>query len=132
MARPGYLQHIRIRHDRTHRSDQTGTVVLLPQGRDLVPDEARQRLDLSDLPIDREITLGVVTPRDPAPVVRRRRTDPNAWGFATLEPANETWSSTYRARSEAVESCAVEAIDGHDARRRFDVERWEQRRPTDN
>lgn len=41
-------------------------------------------------------------------------------------------SVSYRHRRDAAESCAVEATDGAVARQRFDLERWDCRRPDDN
>jgi hypothetical protein len=58
---------------------------------------------------------------------------PSCWAFTTRpDRPGGTGSSRYGRRSEAVESCAVEAIDGRTARVAFDEERWQQRRPTDN
>ena len=132
MARPDYLKHIGTRRRGARRSDQTCTVVLLASGRAFLPSAARQRLGLAGLPPDREIELGSVAPHESASVTAHRRRRADCWVFMRSDHLGEPSTGRYDRRSEAVESCAVEAIDGYAARQRFDNERWQQRRPSDN
>ena len=132
MAKPDYLKHIGTRRRGARRSDQTCTVVLLAPGRALLPSVARQRLGLAGWPPDRDIELGSVAPRESTSVTGRRRGRADCWVFMRSDQPGEPSTGRYDRRSEAVESCAVEAIDGYAARQSFDNERWQQRRPSDN
>jgi hypothetical protein len=98
-----------------------------------VPATARRRLGLAHLPADQDIVLGAVVARDTGPLARRGRRGPACWAFTTRpDHADDAAEGRYDRRSEAVESCAVEAIDGRAARVAFDDERWLRRRPSDN
>jgi hypothetical protein len=133
MAEPAYLQHIGTRRRADRRPAQSCAVVLLPAGRALLPAAARRRLGLVHLPADGEVVLGSVVPADVGPRFRRARRAPACWAFTTRSGRGDgTASGRYGHRSEAVESCAVEAIDGRAARVAFDGERWQRRRPSDN
>jgi len=132
MARPAYLNHIGTRSCATPRSDLPCTVVLRPQGRALLPTGAHQRLGLTQVPPDQDIELGAVAPHDRASLTRRRHGHPGSWVFLRPDHSGGPSTGRYDYRSEAIESCAVEAIDGPVARLRFDNQRWQRRRPSDN
>ena len=111
MAGPAYLQHVGTRGHTSRRPALNCTVVLLSSGRALLPAAARQRLGLAHLPTDGDIVLGVVVPGDAKPLSRRGRRVPCCWAFTTRQDRpTDTPSGRYERRSEAVESCAVEAI----------------------
>ena len=133
MAGPAYLQHVGTRGHTSRRPAQRCTVVLFPTGRVLLPAAARRRLGLAHQPTNGDIVLGAVVPSDSEPLSRRARRVPACWAFTTRPDRRaDSASGRYERRSEAVESCAVEAIDGRAARVVFDDERWQRRRPSDN
>jgi hypothetical protein len=107
--------------------------VLFSSGRALLPAAALRRLGLAHLPADWDVVLGAVVPGDSKPPSRRARRAPACWAFTTRpDGAADAASGRYDRRSEAIESCAIEAIDGRAARVAFDGERWQRRRPSDN
>jgi hypothetical protein len=134
MAGPAYLQHVGTRGQTGRRHGQSCTVVLFSSGRGLLPTAARGRLGLAHLPAEGDVVLGaVVVARDTGPLARRGRRGPACWAFTTRPDRGAgSASGRYERRSEAVESCAVEAIDGRAARVAFEGERWLRRRPSDN
>lgn len=123
--RPPYLAHVRVRR----WVGGTWRVLLAPEGRPHVPQLFLHRVARgnTDLPPDADIDLGLVAPRavDDTGPGRPRVT---AWGSNRHGHPDDGGSGAYATRREAAESCAVEAIEGHAARQRFNVERARRRR----
>jgi hypothetical protein len=126
--RPDYLNHVEVRRQSAGRTDHTAVVVLLPTGRAQIPQP--DQLGLAQVPPDRELPLGWVTPHQTDPG-RGRRTRVTVWRF-TCRGQPDGRSGLYLSRHDAAESCAVEAIDGPGARQRFELDRWQRHRPNDN
>lgn len=126
---PGYLRHVVVRRVGIDRADHSAVAVLLPTAR------TGTRRSTDDLLAQVEpgggVLLGRVVPHRERELGCGRRAGPISWDFVCRGHAAHAPGS-YRFRRDAAESCAVEAIDGPVARQRFDLERWDSRRPDDN
>ena len=119
---PGYLKRVVVRRVGIGRADLEAAVVLRAgEGRP------------AEVPADLEMRLGRVVPQARSELnCASRARAVSSWTFV-CEGYGEggRGGGWYRSRREAAESCAVEAIDGPAARRRFDFERWERWRPSE-
>ncbi len=113
MSQPGYLSRVVLRGVGADRRNRMAAVVLLPARS---PGQSLNHVVAGG----REEVLGRVVPRDVL------------WSFVRDAGSGAAGSGLYRSPREAAESCAVEALDGAEARQRFDLERWVGRRPADN
>jgi hypothetical protein len=122
-SRPGYLRRVVVRRRGIVRGDDGAVVVL----RSL---EGRSAGAVGDL----EVVLGRVVAHRCGGSGRVGRARTASWTFVREWPrrASGCEPGWYRSCWEAAESCAVEAIDGPGARRRFDLERCQRWRPEDN
>jgi hypothetical protein len=113
MSEPLYLNRLVVRREGVARAGTGPAAVVLSAGS-----------------AEREVVVGRVVPLAGVERQRDRRRVAPGWGYVRGDAG--AVQGSYHSRREAAESCAVEAMDGPAARRCFDRERWERRRPMDN